>query len=223
MTTFRCIYLIIGEFMVSLFKTRYTKETEVGKIYGHLEVLEFKHHYSDGGKKIRARAIVRCLNCNSKPYEIGHQSLVSLVRPIKSCGCVNPGRTSHGLRHHPYYNSCCSAIGRCKPNHFQHEYYYDRGIKCYWTMENIDEFIRYLEENLPERQDGETLDRIDNDRGYEPGNVRWASKSEQSRNQRRHIRNHEFDQLKKENEQLRKENERLVAEVKSLRQLLEIT
>jgi hypothetical protein len=29
-----------------------------------------------------------------------------------------------------------------------------------------------------------TLDRIDNDRGYEPGNVRWATRAEQNRNRR---------------------------------------
>ena len=29
-----------------------------------------------------------------------------------------------------------------------------------------------------------TLDRVDNNKGYEPGNVRWATRSEQSRNKR---------------------------------------
>ena len=32
-----------------------------------------------------------------------------------------------------------------------------------------------------------TLDRIDNDRGYEPGNVRWATKQQQVRNMRKNI------------------------------------
>lgn len=32
-----------------------------------------------------------------------------------------------------------------------------------------------------------TLDRIDNERGYEPGNVRWASASEQNANKRNNV------------------------------------
>lgn len=133
-------------------------------------------HHTVSSKKIRARAIVKCLNCDSKPYETGHHYLVRLNNPIRSCGCLNPGYTSHGLKHHPYYNSCNSAINRCKPLHAGHEYYYDRGICCYWNIKTITDFIKYLEDNLPERNPSESLDRIDNDKGYEPGNLRWASK-----------------------------------------------
>jgi hypothetical protein len=35
---------------------------------------------------------------------------------------------------------------------------------------------------------GMTIDRIDNDKGYEPGNCHWATYSDQIRNQRRHIK-----------------------------------
>ncbi|HLG26886.1 MAG TPA: hypothetical protein VI423_03795 [Paenisporosarcina sp.] len=201
--------------MRDLFTKRYTKETEIGKIYGHLKVLDFTEHHVKNGKKIRAKAIVMCLNCSSAPYEIEHHALVSKTRPTKSCGCINTRRTSHNLRHHKFYNTCCSAITRCQPNKSASIWYHDRGIRCHWSIDTISDFIRYLEENLPERQEGESLDRIDNDKGYEPGNLRWASKSQQTLNRRRMISNHQFDALKEE-------NKRLVAEIKLLKQRLGI-
>lgn len=45
-------------------------------------------------------------------------------------------------------------------------------------------FERFLAD-MGEKPKGKTLDRIDNNRGYEPGNCRWATPKEQSLNCRR--------------------------------------
>lgn len=69
-------------------------------------------------------------------------------------------------------------------NH-NYQRYGGRGIKVYerW-VNNFAAFRDYIETTLGPRPLGHTLDRILNDGHYEPGNLRWASKKEQSRNMR---------------------------------------
>ena len=73
------------------------------------------------------------------------------------------------------YNVDCSSY----PN------YGGRGISVCQEWHDRWAFFEYLDEVLGPRPEGYTLDRIDNDGNYEPGNIRWASKQEQVRNRRR--------------------------------------
>lgn len=192
--------------MQKLFTKQYTRETEIGKIYGFLKVVDFFDQTKIDGKDIRAKVLVQCQRCGSEPYIQNHTNLTKNSNTVISCGCIksdkmkqmNIDRAKHGMYNNKYYPSCSSAIKRCRQTSQDHEYYYDRGIKCFWTHETIANFIRYLEDNLPERKPGETLDRINNNGNYEPGNIRWASKGLQIENQRPRRTNHEVDQLNKE-------------------------
>ncbi len=64
------------------------------------------------------------------------------------------------------------------PNDRKWENYGGRGIR--FLFDSFDEFLK----ELGPRPEGLSLDRIDNDGNYEPGNVRWATPSQQNSNRR---------------------------------------
>jgi hypothetical protein len=77
-------------------------------------------------------------------------------------------------------------IARCEnPKRKGYPYYGGRGITVCERWHDPAAFIADIERDLGPRPPGLTLDRIDNDGNYQPGNVRWATWSEQAFNARR--------------------------------------
>lgn len=77
-------------------------------------------------------------------------------------------------------------MARCySPHHPSYEFYGARGIKVHEPWHDVAVFCDWLSANLGPCPRGYSIDRVDNDLGYEPGNVRWADRATQTANRRR--------------------------------------
>lgn len=146
------------------------------------------------------KVLARLDNRNGKMYwrcqcrcgAIREVSSVNLGRQI-SCGCAS--RAALGVRNElrlkdetrsssPEYRSWRSMIQRCHldtaPNY---RLYGGRGITVCEQWRGKSGFLQFYRDMGP-RPMGTSLDRIDNDGHYEPGNCRWATAKEQRANQR---------------------------------------
>lgn len=125
--------------------------------------------------------------------ECGSERLVSTLNlrsgRSRSCGCLRDeisaiSHLKHGGSYSSEYQAWLKAKRRCfDPKDISYRNYGGRGI--YMCDEWCADFGSFVRDVGPKPSPVHSLDRIDNDRGYEPGNCRWATRSEQSRNTRR--------------------------------------
>jgi hypothetical protein len=152
-------------------------KNRVGLKYGRLIVLSLA---DNKGKKSRWNCLCDCGNktkVTSSNLQTGHSL---------SCGCLKAETMSknmfkHGKVRTRAYQSWEGMIFRCSnKNSTGYKYYGGRGIRVCDRWEN---FINF-HEDMGDCPDGLTIERINTNDDYKPGNCKWATYKEQNLNKR---------------------------------------
>lgn len=160
-----------------------------GKRFGRLTVVaEAQERASDG--KVRWECVCDC----SEAVTVIGRNLTS--GNTTSCGCYRSQYVATKNRRHgkaargaivPEYGVWCGIIKRCTDQDAEgYVNYGGRGIQMCPAWR--DSFETFFADMGPRPSAAHSIERINNERGYEPGNCKWGTRDEQNNNKRSNVR-----------------------------------
>ena len=139
-----------------------------GQTFGKLTVLKEAGRNSEN----RATWVCKC-ECGKEAIVIGKSLRQGHT---KSCGCIV---NKHNMTDTPTWTTWRAMMRRCYETTFKH--YSRYGARGILVQESWHEFVNFYND-MGERPDGTSLDRINNDGNYEVTNCRWADNFTQNNN-----------------------------------------
>ena len=160
--------------------------TKAGDIIDKVQVVG-RAGSAPNGKHVVATWNVRC-ECGKEWAAKSSSIRNARKRGNWQCrACTSAKRDKHGIKDHYLKATWRNMVQRCyNKKATNYDNYGGRGIDIYheW-LADPSLFVEWCDGVLGQRPDGHTLDRIDNNRGYHPDNLRWADAITQNNNQRR--------------------------------------
>jgi hypothetical protein len=156
------------------------RRAQVGDVFGRLTIVGDAPRFRNGARRWRCRC-----ECGNETESSDSEMRIGRVR---SCGCFRRQRvrelmTTHGRSGGPTYKCWSSIIQRCtNPKNPSFSYYGGRGIRICERWRN--DFALFIADMGPKPTPKHSIDRIDVNGNYEPGNCRWATATQQARNTR---------------------------------------
>jgi hypothetical protein len=167
---------------VSAFSSRRTRvKIKAGVAFGDLTILRKGPKVKASRPNLVERWRCRC-SCG-KEIIVPRYYLLRKPNPKTHCGCKVATLKSQNPREYRIY---MMIHQRCyNPNHNSYEHYRSRGITLHepWHNKHKDGFKKFFEHVGSAPSQWHSLDRIHNNKGYEPGNLRWATAEQQRANQ----------------------------------------